>query len=54
MLGIMQQPAIIKAFKKKGGPWALAEVDKYMPQLLEAKAAHDAMVKKAGAPQAID
>jgi hypothetical protein len=53
-LAIMQQPAIIKAFKKKSGPWTLADVDTYMPQLLAAKAAHDAMVKEAGAPQLID
>ncbi|NJN51045.1 MAG: SDR family NAD(P)-dependent oxidoreductase [Gammaproteobacteria bacterium] len=53
-LGIMQQPAIIKSFKKKGSPWTLAEIDKYMPQLLAAKTANDAAVKASGAPQAID
>lgn len=54
MLGIMQQPAIIKSFQKKTGTWTLDEIDRYMPQLLEAKAAHDSAVKKAGAPVVID
>jgi NAD(P)-dependent dehydrogenase (short-subunit alcohol dehydrogenase family) len=54
LLGIMQQPLILKSFQKKGGPWTLAEIDKFMPQLLAAKAAHDEAVKKAGKAQVID
>jgi len=54
MIGIMQQPAIIKVFRKSKGSWTLAEIDEYMPQLLAAKAAHDEAVKKAGTPVAID
>jgi len=53
-LGIMQQPAILKSFQKKHGTWTLDELDKYVPRLLEAKAAHDAAVKKAGQPTPID
>jgi len=53
-LGIMQQPAIIKSFQKTKSAWTLAEIDKYMPALLGAKSAHDAAVKKAGAPVVID
>ncbi len=54
MLGIMQQPAIIKAYRKKSGTWTLDDVDRYMPKLLAAKAAHDAKVKEAAVPEQID
>jgi hypothetical protein len=53
-LGIMQQPAIIRSYQKKKGTWTLAELDRYVPQLLAAKAAHDEAVKKAGAPMVVD
>jgi len=53
-LGIMQQPAILKSFQKTKGVWTLTELDRYVPQLLEAKAAQDAAIKKAGAPVTID
>jgi NAD(P)-dependent dehydrogenase (short-subunit alcohol dehydrogenase family) len=53
-LGIMQQPAIIRSYQKKKGTWTLAELDRYVPQLLAAKAAHDEAVKKAGAPIVVD
>jgi NAD(P)-dependent dehydrogenase (short-subunit alcohol dehydrogenase family) len=53
-LGIMQQPAIIRAYKKSSGPWTLDELDEYVPELLKAKEAHDAAVAEAGKAQPID
>ena len=41
----MQQPAIIKSFHKTKGPWTLAELDRYVPLLIEARKTHDAAVK---------
>jgi len=49
-VGIMQQPAIIKSFRQKQ-LWNTEQLDQVMPQLLEAKAKHDAAVKAAGAPE---
>jgi NAD(P)-dependent dehydrogenase (short-subunit alcohol dehydrogenase family) len=53
-LGIMQQPAVIKSFQKKKGTWTFAELDRYVPQLIEARKAHDAAVKAAGKSVVID
>jgi NAD(P)-dependent dehydrogenase (short-subunit alcohol dehydrogenase family) len=53
-IGIMQQPAIIKSFSKRKGTWTLAELDRYVPQLIEARKAHDAAVKAAGKSIVID
>jgi NAD(P)-dependent dehydrogenase (short-subunit alcohol dehydrogenase family) len=53
-IGIMQQPAIIKSFQKKKGAWTLAELDRYVPQLVEARKTHDAAVKLAGKSITID
>ncbi len=53
-LGIMQQPAIIKSFQKAKGAWSLAELDRYVPELVEARKAHDAAVKAAGKARVID
>jgi hypothetical protein len=53
-LGIMQQPAIIKSFQKAKGVWTMAELDRYVPELVEARKAHDAAVKAAGKPRVID
>jgi len=53
-VGIMQQPAVIKSFTKKKGTWSLAELDRYVPQLIEARKAHDAAVKAAGKSIQID
>ena len=44
-IGIMQQPAIIKSFQKTKAPWTLAELDRYVPMLIEARKTHDAAVK---------
>ena len=49
-VGIMQQPAVIRSFTS-GGMWTLADLDKVMPQLLEAKQKHDAEVKAKGVPE---
>ncbi|HEY6599633.1 MAG TPA: SDR family oxidoreductase, partial [Pseudomonadales bacterium] len=53
-IAIMQQPAIIKAFQKSKGTWTLAELDRYVPQLIEARKTHDAAVKLAGKSIKID
>ncbi len=39
-VGIMQQPRIIKSFRKTDGMWSLDELDNVVPQLIEAKAAN--------------
>ena len=36
----MQQPRIIKQFKKSEGLWSLDELDGIVPQLMEAKKAN--------------
>jgi len=48
-VAIMQQPAVIKQFKKREGAWSLDELDKVVPQLMEAKKANEAAAKEAGA-----
>ncbi|HTK98102.1 MAG TPA: SDR family NAD(P)-dependent oxidoreductase [Pseudomonadales bacterium] len=53
-IGIMQQPAIIKSFSKRKGTWTLDELDRYVPQLIEARKTHDAAVKAAGKSIPID
>jgi NAD(P)-dependent dehydrogenase (short-subunit alcohol dehydrogenase family) len=50
LLGIMQQPAVIRAFESDKR-WTLQDLDRAMPTLLDAKKAHDARVKKEGEPQ---
>lgn len=39
-VGIMQQPRVIKQFKKTNGTWTQDELDLVVPQLIEAKAAN--------------
>jgi NAD(P)-dependent dehydrogenase (short-subunit alcohol dehydrogenase family) len=53
-LGIMQQPAVIKSFQKTKGAWTLAELDRYVPQLIDARKTHDAAVKAASKSIPID
>ena len=48
MIGIMQQPRIIKSFHKKSGAWTLDELDDFIPQLLEARQKNDEAAQKAG------
>ncbi|MBX3705193.1 MAG: SDR family oxidoreductase [Pseudomonadales bacterium] len=52
-IAIMQQPAIIRQFHKSSGVWTLAELDRYVPQLVSAKLEHDRMVQSAAIPQEI-
>ena len=49
-IAIMQQPAVIKQFHKSAGVWTLAELDRYVPQLMAAKQAHDQAVKEGAMP----
>ena len=54
LVGIMQQPAIIKSFEKPdGGLWTLDDLDRHMPALIEAKQANDAAAQAGGAAAAI-
>ena len=46
----MQQPKIIKQFKKKSGVWSLDELDGVVPQLLEAKRANVEAADQAAEP----
>ena len=48
LVGIMQQPAIIKSFQKSE-IWSLDELDARMPELIEAKRANDEAARGAGA-----
>lgn len=52
-VGIMQQPAIIRAFKTDA-LWSLAQLDQVMPKLLDAKTKNDTEARQAGVPEAID
>lgn len=49
-IAIMQQPAVIKQFHKTHGVWTLDELDRYVPQLITAKQAHDQAVNEAATP----
>ncbi len=49
-VGIMQQPAVIRAFKTDH-LWTLDELDEIMPTLLEAKRAADARAAKEAEPE---
>jgi NAD(P)-dependent dehydrogenase (short-subunit alcohol dehydrogenase family) len=51
-VGILQQPAVIRAFRKSGF-WTLDDVDRVMPRLLDAKRRHDERVKKEGEAEAL-
>ena len=39
-VAIMQQPRVIKQFKKTSGTWTMDELDLVVPQLIEAKKAN--------------
>jgi NAD(P)-dependent dehydrogenase (short-subunit alcohol dehydrogenase family) len=49
-LGIMQQPAVIRSFQGRQ-LWTLKDLDRVMPELVQAKRAHDERAKKEGAPE---
>ncbi|GIT32982.1 MAG: hypothetical protein Ct9H300mP3_05130 [Gammaproteobacteria bacterium] len=51
IIGIMQQPAVIKSFKLKS--LDVEQLDKLMPELLEAKKHHDDEVSEKGAPKKV-
>ena len=52
IVGIMQQPAIIRSFKSDS-LWTFDELDRVMPGLLDAKREHDARAKKEGEPEKV-
>jgi NAD(P)-dependent dehydrogenase (short-subunit alcohol dehydrogenase family) len=52
LVSIMQQPKLIRSFDC-GGLWSLEDLDKVMPQLMEAKKAHDEKVDAAAVPETI-
>ena len=52
VVGIMQQPAVIRSFKKDE-VWTLDELDRIMPTLMDAKRAHDERGEKDGAPESL-
>ena len=52
ILGIMQQPAVIKSFTTDN-LWTLELLDKLMPELIEAKKAHDKEVMESASPKKV-
>ena len=52
ILGIMQQPAVIKSFTTEK-IWTVEQRNKLMPELIEAKKHHDVEVSEKGAPKKI-
>lgn len=54
LVGIMQQPAVIKSFEKRdSGLWTIDDLDDCMPRLLEAKRANVQAAQKSGAPYVV-
>tara|TARA_B100001029_G_C14887163_1_gene353271 strand:+ start:94 stop:555 length:462 start_codon:yes stop_codon:yes gene_type:complete len=49
ILGIMQQPAVIKSYTSDN-LWTINQLNQLMPELLEAKKHHDAEVEEKGKP----
>lgn len=49
ILGIMQQPAVIKSYTSDN-LWTIDQLNQLMPELLEAKKHHDAEVEEKGKP----
>jgi NAD(P)-dependent dehydrogenase (short-subunit alcohol dehydrogenase family) len=52
-IGIMQQPKVIKQFKKSAGVWTLDELDGVVPQLIEARKANMEAADELGSPQTV-
>jgi len=50
-VGIMQQPAVIRAFTKGGAPFSQTDLDAVMPQLLAARTENLARAEKEGAAE---
>ena len=53
-VSIMQQPALLKTYKKNEGTWSQDELDTCIPRLFEAKQSADAAVKEGAKPVVID
>ena len=49
-VAIMQQPKIIKQFKKRDGMWTMEELDQIVPKLIDAKKANVAAADESGKP----
>lgn len=49
-VAIMQQPKIIKQFKKRDGLWTMEELDQIVPRLIDAKKANVAAADESGKP----
>ena len=49
-VGIMQQPRVIKQFKKQEGIWSLDELDGIVPDLIAARQANLAQADETGQP----
>ena len=52
ILGIMQQPAVIRSFTTDK-LWTLNQLDKLIPDLIEAKKNHDQIISESGEPQKV-
>ena len=52
-IAIMQQPKIIKQFKKHDGVWTMDELDQIVPQLIDTKKANEAAADESGKPIAV-
>jgi hypothetical protein len=52
ILGIMQQPAVIKSFTTEN-LWTVEQLDQLMPELIEAKKDHDREVSVKGAAKKV-
>ena len=52
MLGIMQQPAIIKSVTTDN-LWSLDQLDSLIPELVETRKFHDEEVAEKGAPKKV-
>ena len=52
ILGIMQQPAVIKSFTTEN-LWTVEQLDELMPELIEAKKDHDCEVSVKGVPKKV-
>ena len=52
IVGIMQQPAVIKSFTTDN-LWTLDQLDKLIPELVEAKKHHDKQVEENGSPKKV-
>jgi hypothetical protein len=50
-VGIMQQPAVIRSFKNDA-LWSLAQLDRVIPELVQAKLDNEARAREAAAPEA--